>query len=66
MNAGLTPRELRVLQLIAEGLTERSVAKQLDITIATAHFHALNLLKKLDARNRASAVATAFRRGIIE
>jgi LuxR family transcriptional regulator len=66
VNPNLTPRELRVIQLIAEGMTERCIAKQLDIAIPTAHFHALNVLEKLDAKNRAHAVATAFRRGIIQ
>jgi DNA-binding CsgD family transcriptional regulator len=61
----LTPRELDVLALMAEGASNKSIAKQLGISIHTAKFHVGSLLEKLDATGRTDAVAHAARRGVI-
>ncbi len=61
----LTPRELDVLSLLAEGASNKAIAKQLGISIHTAKFHVASLLEKLDATGRTDAVAHAARRGVI-
>jgi DNA-binding CsgD family transcriptional regulator len=61
----LTPRERDVLVLMAEGASNKSIAKQLGISVHTAKFHVGSLLDKLDATGRTDAVAHAARRGVI-
>ena len=61
----LTPRELDVLALLAEGASNKAIAKQLGISVHTAKFHVASLLEKLDATGRTDAVAHAARRGVI-
>lgn len=61
----LTPRELEVLQLMARGLTNRQIARRLEISEHTVKFHAGALLGKLNARSRAEAVARAIGLGWI-
>ena len=61
----LTPRELDVLALLAEGASNKTIAKQLGISVHTAKFHVGSLLDKLDATGRTDAVAHAARRGVI-
>ena len=61
----LTPRELDVLALLAEGASNKTIAKQLGISVHTAKFHVSSLLDKLDATGRTDAVAHAARRGVI-
>jgi DNA-binding NarL/FixJ family response regulator len=58
----LTPRELEVLQLLAGGLDQPAIAKQLVITPKTVGKHIEHILKKLPARSRAEAVTIAFQR----
>jgi DNA-binding NarL/FixJ family response regulator len=53
----LTPRELEVLELISEGLSNQEIADQLYIEVGTVKNHVHNLLKKLDAANREDAAA---------
>jgi DNA-binding NarL/FixJ family response regulator len=60
-DAELTPRELEVLQLLAEGLTQTQIARQLVISPRTVGTHIQNLLGKLDVHSRAQAVALAHR-----
>jgi DNA-binding NarL/FixJ family response regulator len=60
-DAELTPRELEVLQLLAEGLTQTQIAMQLVISPRTVGTHIQNLLGKLDVHSRAQAVALAHR-----
>lgn len=62
----LTPREIEVLQLIAEGLRNKEIAASLDISVQTAEFHVKNILAKLGVNDRTKAVTVAARRGIIE
>jgi len=60
-----TPREIQVLQLIAEGLVNREIGKVLFLSEETVKSHVRHLLAKLQARSRAHAVAIGFRRGIL-
>lgn len=61
----LTPRELDVLQLLAEGLSNREIAERLGITDHTVKFHVNTILSKLDAHSRTEAVTRAARLGLI-
>ena len=61
----LTPRELDVLALLAEGASNKTIARQLGISVHTAKFHVASILDKLDATGRTDAVAHAARRGVI-
>jgi len=64
-DAGLTPRELDVLALLAEGASNKSIARRLGISVHTVKFHVGALIDKLDATGRTEAVAHAARRGVI-
>ena len=64
-DAELTPRELDVLALMAEGASNKVIARQLGISVHTAKFHVGSILDKLDATGRTDAVAHAARRGVI-
>jgi DNA-binding CsgD family transcriptional regulator len=64
--AALTPRELEVLNLLAEGASNKPIARRLGISIQTAKFHVGSLLDKLDASGRTDAVAHAARLGVIQ
>lgn len=61
----LTPREIEVLELLAEGLPNKSVAERLGISDQTVKFHVASILAKLGASNRTDAVRLALRRGLI-
>lgn len=61
----LSERELEVLALLARGMTNKDVAAALFISRATVKTHIENLLRKLDANDRAAAVAEGFRRGLL-
>jgi len=61
----LTPRELEVLALLAEGAPNKAIARRLSISIHTVKFHIASLLDKLDAEGRAEAIAQAARLGAI-
>jgi DNA-binding CsgD family transcriptional regulator len=65
-DAGLTPRELQVLALLAEGASNKEIARRLGISVHTAKFHVGSVLDKLDATGRTDAVAHAARLGVIE
>ena len=64
--AALTARELEVLALLAEGASNKAIARRLGISVHTAKFHVGSLLDKLDVGVRAGAVAEAARRGVIQ
>lgn len=65
-SALLTPREIEVLALAADGLSGPQLADQLGVSPSTVHTHFENVYAKLDVRNRAAAVAKALRLGVIE
>ena len=60
-----TPREIEVLQLVADGLVNRDIGKRLFLSEETVKSHVRHLLAKLQARSRAHAVAVGFRRGLL-
>ncbi len=62
----LTPREIEVLQHIADGNRNRDIAEQLFITEETIKVHVKHLMEKLGATDRTQAVAIGVRRGIIQ
>jgi DNA-binding CsgD family transcriptional regulator len=62
----LTPREIEVLNLMAEGASNKSIARRLEISVHTVKFHVGSLLDKLDAAGRTDAVAHAARLGVIQ
>ena len=64
-DAALTPRELEVLALLAEGASNKMIARRLGISVHTAKFHVGQLLDKLDATGRTDAVTQAARLGVI-
>ncbi len=63
--ARLTPREIEVLVLAANGLSGPALAQQLVLSPATVNSHFKNIYEKLDVRTRAGAVAKAMRIGLI-
>ena len=63
--AGLTPREIEVLRLVADGLNNQVIAERLFVSEHTVHRHIANILTKLSVSSRAAAVAQAARRGIL-
>jgi DNA-binding NarL/FixJ family response regulator len=64
-DGGLTSRELEVLRLVAEGLTNQAIAEKLFVSDHTVHRHLANILNKLSVSSRAAAVAQAARRGLL-
>ncbi|PSJ62809.1 helix-turn-helix transcriptional regulator [Pseudaminobacter soli (ex Li et al. 2025)] len=61
----LSPREAEVLALLAEGASNKVIARHLDISVHTAKFHVAAILTKLGAANRTDAIATAMRQGLV-
>jgi two-component system, NarL family, response regulator YdfI len=61
----LTPREIEVLELLAEGRSNKSIAERLGISDQTVKFHVASISGKLGASNRTEAVRLAVRRGLI-
>ena len=61
----LTPREIEVLELVAEGLPNKAIAARLAISDQTVKFHVSSICGKLGAANRTDAVRRALRRGLI-
>ena len=63
---GLSPREREVLQLIAEGYSNREISEILCISIKTVQTHRMNLMSKLDLHDRADLIKYAIQRKIID
>ena len=61
----LTPREMDVLRLLAQGLPNRKIGERLDINERTVKYHVAAILAKLEAANRTEAVMRAIERGLI-
>ena len=61
----LTPREIDVVELLAEGLSNKAIAARLGISDQTVKFHVASICGKLGAANRTDAVRRAVRRGLI-
>jgi DNA-binding NarL/FixJ family response regulator len=62
---GLTARELEVLALVAEGLSNRAIAERLYISAKTAGRHVSNIFAKLGVHTRAAASRVALERGLV-
>jgi DNA-binding NarL/FixJ family response regulator len=63
---GLTPREREVLQLVAEGYTNREISEILSVAIKTVQAHRSNLMQKLDLHDRGELIKYAIQKKIIE
>jgi len=61
----LTPRQIEVLQLVAEGLTNREIAERLGLSERTVDRHVSDTLARIDAPTRAAAAAFAIAHGLI-
>ncbi|HWD62810.1 MAG TPA: response regulator transcription factor, partial [Humibacter sp.] len=61
----LSPRELQVLALVADGATNRQAGVRLHLSEATVKTHLLSIYAKLGVSDRAAAVAEGFRRGLL-
>ncbi len=62
----LTPREMEVLGLMAEGMDNHAIAEHLGIGFTTVRGHVQNILEKLDAHSKLEAVARAARAGLLD
>ncbi|MDY7040067.1 MAG: response regulator transcription factor [Chloroflexota bacterium] len=63
--AGLTKREIEVLRLMAEGLSNKEIARKLQVTRRTVEFHVGNILKKLGVTSRVEAAMWAREQGVV-
>jgi two-component system response regulator NreC len=63
---GLTPREREVLQLIAEGYTNKEIAEILSLSVKTIQSHRTNLMSKLDLHDRGELIKYAIQKKIID
>jgi DNA-binding NarL/FixJ family response regulator len=64
--AELTTRESEVLRLLAQGLNQESIARELEISHATVGTHIQRVLTKLDVHSRTQAVALAYREKLVD
>jgi DNA-binding NarL/FixJ family response regulator len=64
--AGLTTRELEILDLVAQGLSNGRIAKQLWVTVTTVKFHLTSVYRKLEVSNRTEAARAAHRLGLVQ
>ena len=62
----LTMRQREILQSMCRGLTDKDIARQLDIRVDSVNGHVRDILKKLDAANRTEAVAIALRKQLLK
>ena len=62
----LTPRELEVLQGLANGFSNKEIMEQLDLSEGTVKLHLANLRRKLDASDRTQALINGVKRGLVK
>ena len=62
---GLTKKELEVLSLIVDGLSNQEISEKLVVSISTTKAHVHNILQKLYVKTRSKAVATAMKDGLV-
>ena len=65
LRAPVTAREMEVLRLLADGLTNPQISRRLFISLSTVNHHVHNILEKLGAKTRTEAVAIAVRDGLV-
>lgn len=65
LGEALTPRELQVLHLLAEGLSNKQIAKRLEVSEHTAKFHVAAILSKLGVESRTEAAVRAVQLGLL-
>ena len=65
MDEPLTPREIEVVELLVQGLSNKAIAGRLGISDQTVKFHVASICGKLGAANRTDAVRLAVRRGLV-
>ena len=65
MLSQLTDREKEVIKVIADGLTNKEIARELFISESTVENHIHNIYEKLEITNRAQAVAVAYQAGVV-
>jgi DNA-binding NarL/FixJ family response regulator len=65
MRSDLTARELQILELLAQGSTNKQIGTALDISDNTVRHHVNNIMEKLQVSDRTEAVATAMRSGVL-
>jgi NarL family two-component system response regulator LiaR len=63
---GLSPRQIAVLRLVGQGLTNQNISEKLKISKRTAEMHIYKIFKKLKVNNRTQAVQAAIRHGILD
>ena len=61
----LTPRELDVLELVAQGLSNSDIAQRLFLSEHTVHRHLANILRKVNVSSRTEAAAWGVRAGLV-
>ena len=61
----LTPRELDIIRLAADGLSNAEIGLRLHVSTATVKTHLQHIFEKLEVSDRSAAVAQAFRRGLL-
>jgi DNA-binding NarL/FixJ family response regulator len=64
-HVGLTPREIEVLQLLAQGQTNREIASKLTLSVSTVKIHVEHILEKLSVSDRTQAAVRAIQLGLI-
>jgi DNA-binding NarL/FixJ family response regulator len=64
-HGGLTPREVEVLGALADGASNKAIARRFGISVHTVKFHVASILAKLSAESRTEAVAKAARMGLV-
>jgi DNA-binding NarL/FixJ family response regulator len=61
----LSERQLEVLELVADGLSNQEISAQLDVTVETVKTHVLHILQRLSARTRAHAVGIGYKHDLL-
>jgi DNA-binding NarL/FixJ family response regulator len=64
--AGLTEREIAILQAVARGLSNQAIGKELWVTEQTVKFHLTNIYRKLGVANRTEAARYAYQKGLLD
>lgn len=64
-NGALSPREIQIIKLVCDGLSDGEVAKQLSISISTVRTHRKKILQKLNLKKTVLLVRYAMEHGII-